>query len=182
MQTVPSSEIQSSKFTQPTNQEVGKKPYTLKIPCKSYIKKYVASLYGSPVKIENRTMLGIFLLAVLDKRTYEKRNFGPNQTNKGIEDTILVEVNNWQFNAIGFDVSAECVMIINDFLEHMFDDSLYVTCFKNSKYKSRKTGYRAIMEGFCKRHGIELELDISYEALKKKEYRYRKQIQKNEEK
>jgi hypothetical protein len=63
------------------------------------------------------------------------------------------------------------VYSINRFLENVFETDLSMIAACAGVFGVEK---KLAIERFAERHGIALEDDISYEALQKKEYRYRK--------
>lgn len=72
---------------------------------------------------------------------------------------------------LGFDISDASTISINKFFETRFNEDLKKWCELGTIYKVE---YKKNIEDFCMRHRIELEYDITFEAIKKKEYRFRK--------
>lgn len=131
------------------------------------------TLYGTPVFANNRTPLGCFINAALDKNIYASRHdlqFSPT-------DTLIVIINEWQFHRIGYDIPRDKAIHINRFLEASFDKDLYTYCQANIRQHSRYRGYALAIEAFAQLHDIDIDIDITFDALKKSEYRYRKRHQ-----
>lgn len=207
------------------------KYFTVSIPCKAYIAKYVKFLHGSKViRADQYTTVGFCVKMCLEKKVYESRNISNSACHRGMDDSITIQINRFLYIGVGFGINTESILQINKFLEQQFQEALFVHCSAhmratsyNQGYKealeslimttakdvkaglaeapgvlrydiisdpfhqmvldaynnaARKTssvyqGYKEAIEGFCTKMGIDLEYDISYEGLKKMEYRYR---------
>ncbi len=155
------------------------KYYSVKVPIKPYLKKYVHRLYGNELFANRSTALGAFLCLSLEKNVYENRN--PTRQEKKIlfTDTLQFYINEWQFAGIGYDVPPASVVIINSFIDSLFSESLYQYCTNHSGEAShRYKGYNKAYYKFCIDYGLEPDVDITMDALKKKEYRYREHLKK----
>lgn len=153
---------------------------TVKLPCKPYIRKFVEALYGNPVRADHSTNLGCIINLTLEKTIYENRQFR-NPVHKDIRDSISVLINHWQFQRLGFDFSNENILVINRILENSFEESLYQFVRNHVKEGVRFKGYKEAIEQFADSYGIEIEEDISYEGLKKKEARFRNKVDSRKE-
>jgi hypothetical protein len=72
----------------------------------------------------------------------------------------------------GTDIPAQNIILINKLFEERFEEDL-------SKYCSMKGGkIKKSIEDFCTRHQISIDDDITFDALKQKEYRERKKMEK----
>lgn len=164
---------------------------TLKLPCKLYIARFVQQRYGKSVKADNSSVLGFFVKMALEKKRYENRNLTDSFIHKGYEGTIDILVNKWQVAHIGFDISTDNIMFLNRFLEEQFQEALYYHCLAyvktNEKANKKVQGYKVAIEKFAELNKIEIDFDITYDGLKKMEYRQRRKQEvsipsKNEEK
>lgn len=150
------------------------------IPCKRYLAKFAHSVYGLHIKADSSTMFGFFLAQCLEKNRYESR---ANYSGKYIDEAqIKIEISQFTFNNIGFDISPSKVLAINTFLEKIFTEHLYQWCVIATKKNCRFKGLDEQIRSFAQHHGIVLDddqEDISFDALKKKEYRFRSAIIRN---
>ena len=157
------------------------KYYFTKLPCKPYIKKYIASFYGLPVPASNKTTLGCFVNSCLAKERYRAHYYGESFIYKNFTDYLVFQISGWAFMHIGFDFPKAKVIEINQFLEARFEEHMFLHC--NTHYIAGQTERRKLIEAFAESHGIELEEDISLDALVKTERRMRNAIKRvNEEK
>lgn len=151
--------------------------HCISLPIKSYIRKYAESVFGSPVKADHSTSLGCFINACLEKNVYSNRHLAENFIYKDVTDKLPILINSWQFNALGFDFSDDKVIQLNRFLENVFEEDLFRFCQSYIDPSKRYKGFREAIEKFCSRHKIELEIDVTFDAIKKIEYRKRKKIE-----
>lgn len=153
--------------------------YSINIPTKPYIKKYLEALYGSPVVFTQENYFGTSVLAYLDKKFYarETEELTFRKWDKFTENLTIFLPRWWLLQShFGKDLPRQNIIYLNKHFENRFEEDLY----KHVKGRVRTGGQlKDAMEEFCKDHGIELEYDISYESLKKKEQRAREKFQKN---
>ena len=153
------------------------KYHIVQIPCKPYIRKYCEVFFGAPIIVNNSSTIGIIVQSLLEKEVYSDRNMQRFKMpydgcflNNLYTDNLSFKINQYQFTAIGFDIKPSKAIFINQYLEEQFDSHLFHFC--DSKEKTKM-----MIEQFCNKYKIEFDKDISYEAMKKKEYRYRKSIE-----
>ena len=68
------------------------------------------------------------------------------------------------------------IIYLNKHFEEKFEEELSRHCFLLSFFKIE---IKDALEDFCLRHNISIDDDITYEALKKKEFRARKILEQN---
>jgi hypothetical protein len=154
--------------------------YTFSIPCAKHIKKFVASVYGLPFRADRNSSLGFFVNVCLAKEMYDHRLL-PGRHPETMSGEITVVLNYWQYEKLGSDIAPDRVVAINNFIEELFAEQLYLYCQAHINTHSRYKGYEASIRSFAERHGIVLDADdedISYETLKRKELRYRRAMEK----
>jgi len=151
------------------------KYYLVKVPCKRYIRKFITSIFGDPVKADRSSSVGCFLNSILTKNTYESRNIGDVFDTKYMHDHIPFMINKFQFTHIGFDVPKDKVLELNRYLENMFEEMLYSYCHVRIDINPER---KKLIEEFVRLYKIEVDEDISMDALVKMEYRFRKGIEK----
>lgn len=151
--------------------------HSLKIPIKPYLRKYAHRLYGPDIFANRETALGALICLSLEKEIYESRHQQSEKKRNLYTDALPVFVSDWHWTAIGFEVSPEAVAIINSFLENLFNESLYMYCTIHSSEAGRYKGFNKAYYKFCIDYGLDIDTDITMDALKKKEYRYRLQLE-----
>jgi hypothetical protein len=156
------------------------KYFSVKLPCKPYIKRYCISLHGDPVPANNRTSLGCFASACLTKERYTNRSYTDSFIHKYYTENLRFQVSAWAWTRLGFDFPTAKVIELNQYLESRFEEHLHQ--WVDVRYREGKTERRRLIEEFAESYGIELEEDISLDALVKTEYRMRKAIERNRQK
>ena len=61
---------------------------TLQIPTKSYIKKYIAVMYGDNFKLSHTTAFGIIVLNILKRKTYKNPNYDYKKLKQNFDASI----------------------------------------------------------------------------------------------
>lgn len=146
---------------------------------KPYLAKYLQTLYGSPIVFEIDNYFGTTLYAFLTKKVFylketkiEHRKFDQFTTKL---DVYLPSY--WLRNAkYRTDLTRENIIYINKHFEERFEEDLIKHCHVLSLFGIE---FQEAMEDFCKQFDIEIDEDITFEALKKKEYRERKKLVQN---
>lgn len=156
------------------------KYYTVSLPCKRHIEKFVRAIFGDEaIRADHSSTLGCFVLVSLEKEIYDSRNVTEDFQYKGMEGSVPIQVSQYVWQTIGFEIAPEKQLIINRFLENYFKESLYLYCAARAKEEGRFKGYDKLIYEFAKKFNLVLDAgvgeveDISYEGLKKMEYRYR---------
>lgn len=153
--------------------------YTVFLPCRPYIRKYVAAKFGYPVPAYNKSTIGNFLQICLEKERYTERAYTDSFIHQNFTAALCIQVSAFVWVNYGFDFSTAKIVEINQFLKAMFFEHLH------DWVEARNlpgTDRRYLIEEFAEMHGIELEEDISLDALVKKEYRIRRAILQRREK
>lgn len=71
------------------------------------------------------------------------------------------------------DPSVDHIIAINQFWKKSFDHQLHLFCMKYVNKEARFAGYSMAIEAFARMNGIDIDQDISFDGLKKAEYRFR---------
>lgn len=82
----------------------------------------------------------------------------------------------------GIHITQNHIIVINQMMENMFDDDLYKWMLSNTSRDGRYRGYNKALRSFMESYSIEENVDISFDTLKKAEYRRRKRIKENNRK
>ena len=160
---------------------MNKPPQTYKVllPTKTYLRKYIYAEHGWPLVLNYNSVLGTLVLSLLEKQEFTidmregKMQKRIQYMNDELEFTALLSTMPYK----GYSLSNDKIIAINRYIENSFVEDLHRYC----KYHIKETGWRPginkAIEAFAESYGIELEKDISYEALKKAEYRYKKRLE-----
>lgn len=157
--------------------------FAVNIPTKSYLRKYVHKRYGFPIMVNNRTVMGSVLIALLNKKVYSDRSNALDLYNTycTLNDVIecVVAKNEVLYGTIGLYIDPAKALQINRYFAGQFEEDVYLFCQQNITNNGKHPGYDQALEKFARIHGIEFDVDITFEALKKMEYRYRKKLEHN---
>jgi hypothetical protein len=154
--------------------------FTVQIPTSVYLKVFVEREFGSPVPINNHSLLGVFLIGTLQK-TNPITRFSWVQKNLRFQhftEKIVCIAPISLMKDFGFSVTEDQVIQINRFFEQYFDRELYYYVKHRVNSNERYSGYKEAIQSFATHYGLVLEEHITYEALKKMEYRYRTKVNK----
>lgn len=170
---------------------------SVSIPTKTYLKKYLHYKLGENIFAAGSHHIQKFLTILLEKRVY---NYNFTALNTQYQDKLTIFVSLNTFKNVGFGMNPAHVIDFNNYVEELFDDDLYNFCklylstYKvagsaitrfatenniNLSCRQRRTFTKEphledARHEFAKQIGLEVGDDISFEALKKMEYRARK--------
>lgn len=155
--------------------------FTVQIPVAPYLKPYITIRFGDPIPINNKSLVGVFLLGVLEKENYHVSFNQSDKINRFQQFTEKITcVGPYSImRDIGWSLKQDHIIQFNRFFEEHFDLDLHLYVNRNIKNGSRYAGYKQAIEEFARIYRIDLEETISYEALKKMEYRYRTKLSVN---
>lgn len=146
--------------------------FTVSLPVKTYIRKYIASLYGEPLLLNLDSDIGFMILNTLASRLESKMSRGyVDLWKKRFTDKMVFRIPYHYFSITRKDVSPNTYVLVNRMIETIFERDLerYVSLHRAAGHETKRA-----IELFCENHGIELEVDITFDAIKKQEYRLRK--------
>ncbi|MFL5786729.1 MAG: hypothetical protein ACJ748_01640 [Flavisolibacter sp.] len=146
--------------------------YSLNVPCKGYIKKYFSCLYGDPVTLDHKTDFGDTIFTKMTARPlYRLNHHNINQAFLFFDSQLKFQLPADFFYRIDLELTKQQIYNINRYLENCFRADLFmiINCATFFGVEIRTT-----IEAFARKHEIILEEDITYEALQKSYYRYKK--------
>jgi hypothetical protein len=152
--------------------------YTIDIPTKPYLKKYLQSLYGDPLTFSRDDYFGSTLTGYLQRKFYSQnekeltyRKFDTFST------TLTVHMPAWWLTEshFGTDIPEDNIIFLNKHFENLFEEKLVTFTMSLGM---ANVNVKTALELFCKMHNIEIDVDITYDALKQKHYRGRKKSKK----
>lgn len=151
--------------------------YSIQLPTKAYLCRYVQTIYGQgsdkTVTIDPTSDFGDLIFTKLSSNIH--CNLSPVEVNHKLSrlpDKIKMQIPFHWFRKLPVkDLSPHQVIRINRHLQNIFERDLCEIVFRAHYFLGidRQTA----IECFAHNHGIQLEVDVTFEALKKMEYRYR---------
>lgn len=149
------------------------------IPTKKFLKKYLQAHYGEHLIFNMDSDMGYFLALLLEKKMYPE--YDRQQIYRSIDKydtlvTILLPRKWIEKYRYGFDVDPKKSVFFNKMVFRTFQQELCRYCALLELASIEKKN--ALLD-FAKSYNLEIDEDITFEALKKMEYRHR---QKNSEK
>lgn len=136
---------------------------TLKIPCKSYVRKYLIARYGLNHTITKSSFLGIFLYDKLSK------DFENGYDYKKCDDHYEVVLTEWLVKSEGHTISVDQLQYIGHALGVLFREDLY-THVRNEMNNSKNA--TAAIKSFLHKYNI-TESDLKFDSVYR-DYKRRK--------
>lgn len=148
--------------------------FTFILPSKTHIKKFITSTHGDPIKLDLKTDIGFVILNTLASRLDGKMSRGNIDLwqNRYI-DKIIFKIPFHYLSITKRELTPATFILLNRYFENQFEKEL--TRFIDKSLSAGSTIKKGI-ENFMDQYGIDLEHDISYEAVKKAEWRNRKNL------
>lgn len=156
-----------------------KSHFSVQLPTKAYLKKYIEVLYGTPVSFDTNSYLGKIIAVVLDKNVFPERSRTVIHKTFDVYDkqlTIFLPIRWMQKYYYGTDISAKKVVYINKLIEDKFEEELFMYCKALDLLGIERKD--ALLE-FCNKYNLEIDEDITFECIKKMEYRIRQKFSLN---
>lgn len=154
--------------------------YTVSVPTKAYLRKFLYCEFGNPIKLDYNSSLGTLVLCLLDNESFSINTAEKNKEsriqymNDRVQFTAPISTMYWK----GHSLSRDKIIAINRYIENEFIRELSHYCKTNLKSRSWRPGYKDAIYSFCEKYDIEVEEDVTFEALKKAESRYRERKEK----
>ncbi|MEJ7830818.1 MAG: hypothetical protein WKF91_21615 [Segetibacter sp.] len=156
---------------------MARKHFELTIPTKPYLKKYLQALYGEPLFFTINNHFGICIAAFLWRpiQFHHRKELLKIRTDK-FEDKLTINLPMAFLTArqSGFYISDNHIITLNKLFENRFEEDLWRFCMAMNL---RKRETKDAIEDFCYVYKISIDDDITFEALKKKEWRFRKKME-----
>ena len=164
------------------------KNFYLSIPSKPFIKKYIYKRYGYPVQVDNGTLIGVAISSILEKKVHDNNPVDDRENRfSSLTDKIELVIPAYKVYSYeqGLNISIKKAIVLNRYFEIQFVEDLYRHCMQHTKPDLRNLtrkgfggcGYDKAILQFAQMHDLEIDVDITFEALKKNEYRYRKKME-----
>lgn len=148
------------------------KHFTFQLAVKKYVQKYFTSMYGPAIPARMETDIGFVILNTLASKLEAQVCRGYNNQFKNPYQAKLVFTLSFHyFYLIKKEVSVQTGILLNRYLENKFEEALSIHV---EKCVARGGEIKQAIEEFCQLYKIGIDEDVSFDALKKMEYRSRK--------
>lgn len=130
-------------------------------------------MYGDQIYLTKDDYLGMTLTAFLQRKIQRDRTITQIKRKTDVLDDqiILYLPFSWAKDYhFGTEITNEQVIAVNKLIEERFEEDLFRFC-----YMFYMTGFKKkqAIEEFCIHYNLDIDTDVTYENLKKMEYRYR---------
>lgn len=153
--------------------------FTVQIPVSPYIERFITSIYGQTIAINNNTTIGSFLIGVLQKR-YIDHKMTPvflQQRMSFFTAKVTCIAPLHMMEEFGYILRPDQVVAINRHYEKVFEEHLYFYVQNRIKKEGRYKGTRQAIEQFAEDYKLPVYESITMDCLIKMEYRFRKKLQ-----
>lgn len=152
--------------------------YTIGIPTKPYLKKYFQTLYGKPIVFDRDNYFGTSLTGYLERKFFTRQSADLKYRHfDNFCDVLIVHMPGWWLKQSHFatDIPVGNVIAINKHFEERFEEDLvkFVRVMQLAGIQ-----IKSALEKFLEAHDIEVDEDITYDAIKKKHQRKREKFNK----
>lgn len=156
--------------------------YHISIPAKPHIAPFAHKRYGKPVLLNGHSSLGIFIKVLLNNPQYKSKfNISHQDIRfKYLTDSIqcAVPYSHIMRNEV-YTLTSDHIIAINQYLEEEFKERLFFHCQLAANWQRRRAGIDNAIQSFSTFYNIPIDTAISFDALKKIEYRYRQKKHEN---
>ena len=150
--------------------------FTVRIPVKPHLKKYIECIYGNPIRVSLQNDIGHVILTTLSSRMDSAISRDAvavsaiDAQHDRIREEILVVIPFHLYYRLNKDVTPYNKILLNRYFQTCFDNDMFfvVTSLVNCGI-SRKQA----LERFADQLNIVIDEDISMDALIKSDYRMR---------
>ena len=156
-----------------------KKSVTIQLPTKPYLKKYIQAQYGNPVNFSTKNYFGLTVAISLKKPLRSQDSPAAKRIRfDSFTSSINIKAAPSFLSHYDYDlsISENQALTVNKLIEAKFEEELYQFC---TALHLVGIETKDALQAFCNKYNIEIEEDIAFDTLKKKEYRFRKEVEKN---
>lgn len=145
----------------------------VEIPVTAHIKKFCDRFFGDPIVLDD-TSSDVVAMKVFLSTPMQLDLFFDHEPLQKLPNSIRLEITRKKFQQI--IIKKQNLQQIVKFIDRIFEEELHRHVVSTASKKSHTNGYKHQIESFCNLFDIEIDLDISYDAIIKLYYRYRLQI------
>ena len=146
----------------------------VEIPVTAHVKKFCDRFFGSPIRLDDSSS-HIVAMKVFLSVPMQLDLFFEKEPLQQLPNTITLLIERKKFQQVF--IRKQNLQQINKFIDKIFEEELNRHVMATASKKSHTNGYKHQIESFCQLYDIEIDQDISYDALIKLYYRYRKNIE-----
>jgi hypothetical protein len=153
------------------------KTYKIHLPTKPYLARYLTAIYGQHITIDPSTDLGDIIITKLSSTlhcTMDKHDIDVRLNRLTDRVTFHIPIH-WWYKLGNKELTQHQVIRLNRYFENKFECDLQQVVHRAHTWLG--IDRQIAIKCFALNHGIVIERDISFEGLKKMEYRYRTQLQ-----
>lgn len=151
--------------------------FSITLKTKPYLKKYLHALYGDPLIFTLDNFFGMSVAGLLENPIdpqRKKQDLRLRCDRFGTDLLLYCPLNFIRKSRYGTDICEKQTISINKLFEERFEEDVFRYCHT---LKLVGVEIKDALEEFCRIYNIEIDVDITYEAIKKKEFRYRKNLE-----
>jgi hypothetical protein len=145
----------------------------VEIPVTAHIKKFCDAYFGNPIVLDDKSS-DVVAMKVFLSYPMQLDLFFEHEPLQNLPNTILLDIKRRKFQHIF--IKKQNLQQIVKFIDRIFEEELHRYVMATATQKSHTNGYKHQIEQFCNQYGIEIDLDISFDAIIKLYYRYRCQL------
>lgn len=154
--------------------------YSIKVPTKIYLRKYITAKYGNPFPLNYNSTLGTLIICLLDKTPFST---GMNSSDKDVRLSYMNDAIECVSPAVSaryksFELDNDKIIAVNRYMENEFTLELHKWCEDRKEKRVWRPGIDKAINSFADQYNIVVDVDITFDALKKAEYRHRIRAQK----
>lgn len=137
-------------------------------------------MYGNPIFINNYHIVGITLIALMNKESFTTSLSSEKKESKlsKLTETVICKGRMSLLERLSFNITSDKAIQLNRFFDEIFVMSLHLHVRTNINQQQKDKGRDDAIFQFAQLHGIEIGKHISYECIEKKEGRMAAELKK----
>lgn len=147
------------------------KEFTVTIPCKRYIRKYFNHIYGEEISLSHEDDFGDSILTKLSTKPIVRlsKQF-MNIAFRDFNDQLKFKLPFDFFYRVEHTLNPQNIYNINRYLQNTFETDLFIIMNIGSAFGVER---KISAEAFARKYKIEMDKDITLDAMLQSEYRTR---------
>lgn len=137
---------------------------TIKIPTKSYLRKFIEVTFGSDLKLTERNWIGVLVLNILKRKTFKNSNYDYKKYNFTYDDEIIFHAHLDKTYRYGCVLLEPQKFYINKSIDGIFKDEIIKQALINQS--SYSIDFKTSILNILDAYDI-TEDELSYETLRK---------------
>jgi hypothetical protein len=137
---------------------------SIKIPTKSYIKKFIITRYGIEHTVSKKSMLGVIIVSLLDKNVLR-----PEYSFDSCDTEYTVHISEYYMNVRGFNLSVKTIKFLSVLLDKLFYEDLFT--YMDISISKLNVSAQEALSCFFKEYNIS-EDELNFDSIYKKYQRH----------